>query len=81
MRSMLKEHIVTSEGTKLVDFSKIISLNSTATFLWESVVGKDFTEDTLTDLLLENYEVSRELAAKDVRNLIEQLDKAGVLEK
>ena len=51
------EHIIMHNGTGNVDFSNIISLNPTATRLWQHVKGKDFNADTLTDFLTENYEV------------------------
>ena len=59
------EHIIMHNGTGNVDFSNIISLNPTATRLWQHVEGTDFNTDTLTDFLTENYEVDAETAKRD----------------
>lgn len=81
LRTLLKEYIVTSEGTNRVDFNKIISLNSTAAFLWQKVAGTDFNEEALVNLLLEEYEVTMEVAVNDVKNLIDQFREAGILDE
>ncbi|MCQ2163925.1 MAG: PqqD family protein [Bacteroidales bacterium] len=80
LRPLGKEHVVTCENVLLVNFNKVISLNSSATYLWESVQGKEFTADTLKDLLLEKYEVDPETAARDAAALAQQLLDAGVAE-
>ena len=80
LRPLGKEHVVTCENVSLINFNKVISLNSSATYLWESVQGKEFTADTLKDLLLEKYEVDPETAARDAAALAQQLLDAGVAE-
>ena len=67
-------------GTGNVDFSNIISLNPTATRLWQHVKGKDFNADTLTDFLTENYEVDAETAKQDAEQLIKNWLEAGIIE-
>lgn len=80
MRTLLKEHIVTAEGSGQVDFNKIISLNQSAAFLWENVVDKDFTETDLVNLLLQEYDVTEEVAKADVCNLVQNLKEAGLVD-
>ena len=67
-------------GTGNVDFSNIISLNPTATCLWQHVEGTDFNTDTLTDFLTENYEVDAETAKRDAEQLIKNWLEAGIIE-
>lgn len=67
-------------GTGNVDFSNIISLNPTATRLWQHVEGTDFNTDTLTDFLTENYEVDAETAKRDAEQLIKNWLEAGIIE-
>ena len=53
MQSVCGEYIIVPAGSENVDYSKIISLNETAAYLWENVVTKDsFTIDDMTALLL-----------------------------
>ena len=74
------EHIIMHNGTGNVDFSNIISLNPTATRLWQHVEGTDFNTDTLTDFLTENYEVDAETAKRDAEQLIKNWLEAGIIE-
>ena len=74
------EHIIMHNGTGNVDFSNIISLNPTATRLWQYVEGTDFNTDTLTDFLTETYEVDAETAKRDAEQLIKNWLEAGIIE-
>ncbi len=40
LREICGEHVILSHGMDNIDFSKIISLNETAAFLWKEAVGK-----------------------------------------
>lgn len=79
LRSICNEHIVTGEGLARVDFSKVISLNPTAAYLWEQVQDKDFTAEDLVDLLTERYDVDRERARADVDKLLVSWREAGLM--
>ncbi|WP_027455621.1 PqqD family protein [Xylanibacter brevis] len=80
LRNICGENVIVAEGIENIDFSRIISMNESAAYLWNKVQSIDFTANTLIDLLLEEYEVSREDAAQDVNQLIEQWQKAGIVE-
>ena len=67
LRPLGEEFIVIGEGISQINFNKMISLNSTAAFLWENVEGKDFTVEDLTKLLTDNYEVEEERVAAQER--------------
>ena len=79
-RSLCGEHVVLGEGLDQVNFNKILSLNDSAAYLWDSVVDLDFTEETLVDLLLDKYEVTEQVAAADAHKLIETFRQQGVIE-
>lgn len=79
LREICGEQIILSHGVENIDFTKIISLNETAAFLWNEAVGKDFDEDMLVGTLLEAYEVDEETARADVRNIVDQWRQAGLL--
>lgn len=60
LREICGEHVILSHGMDNIDFSKIISLNETAAFLWKEAVGKEeISEEELTATLLEAYELVR----------------------
>ena len=75
------EYIIMYNGTQNVDFNNIISLNSTAAHLWKHVEGMDFNADTLTDFLMENYEVDSETAKRDAEQLIKNWLEAGIIKE
>lgn len=80
MRKLGRDHIVVGEGLKQINFNKMIVLNDTAAFLWESIADKEFTKDDLTELLVNNYDVDAEVAAKDASALADKWLETGIIE-
>jgi hypothetical protein len=80
LRNMLGINIVIAEGKENINFSKVISLNDSAAFLWNKVIGKDFTEEELVKLLLDEYEVEEKKASADVHEMIAKWAEAGLTE-
>ena len=79
LREIAGEKIVTAEGLENINFNKLLSLNSTAAFLWEKLYGTEFETDTVADLLVENYGIDRELAEHDAKSICDSWRSAGVL--
>ena len=80
LRSLGKEFILVAEGLEAVDFSRMISMNESAAFLWKEVEDKDFDVEMLITLLMDNYDIDREMAQNDVAGLIESWSAAGLIE-
>lgn len=78
LRKLGNDYIIIDPGQEMIDMSKVFTLNETAAFLWEELQGKEFTEETVSDILLENYEVKEDVATKDAKKLIQTFIK-GVL--
>lgn len=81
LRQLLGEYVITGEGLERVNFNKIISLNSSAAYLWGKVLDKEFEVQTLADLLMEEYDVDSHIALADSRKLVESWMEAGLLEE
>ena len=79
MRKLGREHIVVAEGLAQGNFNKMISLNSSAAYLWEAVGEREFTTDTLKELLKEKYEIDDDLAAHDAASLAESWIEIGIV--
>ena len=77
---MCGEKIVSAEGIDNFDFNKLVSLNDTAAYLWEAVEGRDFDAATLTELLLDRYDIDSQTAAPDAARLLDKWQEAGLLE-
>ncbi len=80
LRTICGQNVISGEGSANVNFSKLVSLNETATFLFREVEGKDFTPEDMAEALLREYEVSRETALEDCRKLCEQWVEIGIVE-
>ncbi len=80
LRNIGDNYMVVGEGLAQINFNKIISLNTTAAFLWKAVQGKDFDAQTLKGLLIGEYDVDEGTALKDANALMEKWVAAGLVE-
>lgn len=81
LREVCGEQVIMGEGIGALDFGKLLCLNETAAFLWNTAVEQgDFTVDSLTKKLCEEYEVERSRAAADVQAIVDSWQKVNVLE-
>lgn len=80
LRKVAGQSIVVGEGIGQIDFNKLVSLNSTAAWLWEQIVGKEFTEQTLAQLIVAHYGINITEAQRDAHDLAALWLKAGLVE-
>lgn len=80
LREMCGEFIVAAEGIEHINFNKLISLNSTAAFLWKELIEKEFTTEEMAQLLVDEYGIDMELAMSDSAKLMEAWKDAGIAE-
>ena len=80
MRPLGDSFIVTGEGIEQINFNKMISMNATAAFLWEPLEGKDFTVQDVKQLLLDEYGIDEEIAARDSAAIVDKWKEAGLVE-
>ena len=81
MRDLGSEYVLVAEGHEAVDFSRMVSMNASAAFLWEQVEGKDFDVDTLASLLMEEFDITRETAEQDATKLLQNWKDANLIEE
>lgn len=82
LREICGENIVVAEGEENIDFSNIISMNESSTYLWKAIQEKDtFTVEDMAQLLTEEYEVDMETALADCKALAEQWIKTGIVQE
>lgn len=79
MRRLGQDAMIVAESVDLIDFDRIVSLNSSAAYVWESLPDADFTIRTITDLLLRRYDVEEGVARKDAEELVDIWVKAGII--
>ena len=81
LREMCGEYIISGEGLEHINFNKLISLNSTAAFLWKSLVGKEFTAEEMAQLLVDEYGIDMDLALTDSKKLMQSWAEAGIADQ
>ena len=81
LRQVCGEYVIVGEGLERVNFNKMISLNSSAAYLWEALEEKEFSVQTLSDLLTDKYDVDEKTAANDARELAAKWIEAGIVEE
>ena len=79
LRTICGENIIVAEGIENIDFSRIISMNESAAYLWQHIQGADFDADRLTKLLLEEYDIDEATARQDATQCIAKWQEAGII--
>lgn len=65
-------------GEKALGFSGVIKLNETASFILR-LLENDVSEETIVDALKKEYEIDSGDVISDVRRIIEELNRRGML--
>jgi hypothetical protein len=74
------EHVVVASGEAAKHFNGMIRNNETAHFIMQQMM-EDTTEEAIVEKVLSVYEADREVVVKSVRNVVEQLRQAGLLDE
>lgn len=80
LRELAGEKIISGEGLEQIDFNKIVTLNSSAAYIWEYISDREFDLETMVDLLLDRYDIERSVALQDSRRLLDDWKSIGLIE-
>ena len=80
LRNVVGQSVVIGEGISQINFNKLITLNESAAYLWQSVEGKEFDAAVLAGLLIEKYGIDEDLAMKDAEAVLSQWVEVGLVE-
>lgn len=78
LRDVADSLVLVPVGTATTRFPGMITLNETGKLLWEALAA-DQTEDSLTALLLEHYQVEQSQARSDVQIFLQKLRSVGAV--
>lgn len=67
-------------GERAEELKVLIKLNSTGAFLWQKLAERDVSEAELVEALLEEYEVSRDVAEKSVASFVKSVADGGLID-
>lgn len=79
LRDVMGQATVIGEGVEQVNFNKLITLNSTAAYLWREIEGKEFDASTLSELLIKEYGIDESLANKDSEAILAKWVEIGLV--
>lgn len=81
LQNVCGEYLLIPTGIENVDFSNVININATTAYLWEKVAAMEqFDIDTLVELLMQEYEVSEDVAREDCTMIAQRMKDIGLIE-
>ncbi len=81
MHQVCEQNIIVGEGRENIDFNNLITMNSSAAFLWNKAAEGEFTVDGLVEMLCKEYDVDKETARRDCEELVSEWLNAGIIEE
>ena len=79
-RSIGGSDVVVAVGKASVGFNAMINLNSTGSLIW-SHLENGASEEDIVSAMLEKYDITKDVAERDVRAFLDKARDAGVIEE
>ncbi len=79
LKSIAGANVVVPTGSNAVSFTSVITLNESGVFIFEQLLN-DITEEDLVSALCSEYITDRATAENDIKEFVEKLSKAGLLQ-
>ena len=78
LRSLADEHVVVPLADRVVELNRMMTLNDVCAAIWNFLtVNREY--DDVVDYVVSTYEVDKETAETDVKNLLSQMESYGLL--
>lgn len=79
LRDICGERVLVASGVENIDFGALVHLNVTAADIYTHFNGQEFTTEDVVAYITTEYDVDQTRATDDVKRLIEQLTRNGIL--
>lgn len=79
VQSVAGENLLVPIATRVMDLNGLITLNSTAAFVWE-LLSRERTPDELAKAVADRFEIDRVTARADVEAFLDEISSMGLLE-
>jgi hypothetical protein len=79
LKEVAGNFLVVPVGEQLVDFSKMVTVNETGAFLWQ-YLSEGETVESLTESILNEYDIDKDTAQKDIDEFVKLLSDNGIME-
>ena len=80
LRTVAAEDMLIDTRGGVARLDKVFRLSPAAAWLWKRASGEEFSEDDLVSWLCEEYDVSLQQARDDVRDLLADWIKYGIVQ-
>ena len=80
LRNIMGDYILSPKGSTIKEFQATVVMNELSAFVWGKI-QEEITRDDLTEAILEEYDVERETAEKDLDLLLTKFRDYGILEE
>jgi hypothetical protein len=77
-RKVAENDVLISVGANVANFNGYITLNPSASFLWDALKTPKTTEE-LVRILTEEFDVTEEIAISDIDNFLEMLQRNSMV--
>ena len=78
LREIAGDYIIIPTGSTVLDFNGLITVNEVGVTLW-NMLQEEVTMDKLVAGILAEYDVSEEVARKDIQEFLDTLTQNGIL--
>lgn len=79
LREIAGEKMLVLNGSAGIDLTKVVMLNTTAEYLWNSLQEREFTNEDVEELLIQKYGIEKEQAVTDAGNWIRSMINACLI--
>ncbi|EKD31577.1 MAG: hypothetical protein ACD_77C00298G0004 [uncultured bacterium] len=79
LREIAGEKMLVLKGASGVDLTKVVMLNSTAEYLWNSLQEREFQNEDVEELLIQKYSVAKNQAKIDAGVWIQSMINASLI--
>ncbi len=79
LRKVAGQNLVVPVGSNTMNFNAAITLNESASFLWNQL-NEDISEDQLTNRMTQEYDIDEATARTDIKVFLNVLKEHGILE-
>lgn len=79
IRDVAGEHILIMQSGDAADMTRVVALNESALHLYNLLQGREFNDDDVVRLMLDEYEVDEATARHDAADWIQNMKKEGLI--
>ncbi|OMF30783.1 pyrroloquinoline quinone biosynthesis protein [Paenibacillus sp. FSL H8-0548] len=79
LRTIAGTNVVVPVGKANISFKGMITLNDSGVFMWKQLQS-DINDSELLQAMLEEYDIDDQTAKADIREFLDTLTRAGLLE-